>query len=114
MVLDEGPAFGGGLHMRQCLFQLQDSGDMGTPMSVNFSDDVDGELPTLTIINESPFIVRFSDATEDGLTLDLTITPNLDLSIAFSDAAEDGLTAYGSFYPSVFGQTMIITTGRTT
>lgn len=114
MVLDEGPAFGGGTIIRQILFTFRDYAELGTPLSVSFTDDTDATPATVTITSESPYIVRLSDGTDDGLTFTATIIPNLSLTIAFSDAADDGITAYGSFYPSVFGQTMVITTGRVT
>lgn len=112
MVLDAGPAFGGGVNLRQIMFNLWDVTNQGPPLSVAFSDDTDGVFPTLTVTGLSPFVVDFKDGTDDKLDATATIINNPIMSVDFSDGTDDALTAVGSFFPSRVVQTTVVATGR--
>lgn len=112
MVLDAGPAFGGGVNLRQIMFNLWDVSNQGAPLTLAFTDDTDTAYPTLTVTGLSPYTVDFKDGSDDKLDATATIINNPIMSVAFSDAEEDGLTAIGSFYPSRVVQTTVVATGR--
>jgi hypothetical protein len=115
MVLVEGPAFGGSAsaNIYQLQFNLIDPDNQFPLLEAAFTDDADGALPTPTIGPPgNPLVNQFTDGTDDKMTATPVIVPNLSLTVAFSDGPEDGITTYGSMYPTVYSQTLVIAKGR--
>jgi hypothetical protein len=115
MVLVEGPAFGGSAsaNIYQLQFNLIDPDNQFPLLEAAFTDDADGALPTPTIGPPgNPLVNQFTDGTDDKMTATPVIVPNLSLTVAFSDGPEDGITTYGSMYPAVYSQTLVIAKGR--
>jgi hypothetical protein len=115
MVLVEGPAFGSAANCNlfQVQFNLIDPDNQFPLLEVAFTDDVDGVAVTATIgPMANPYAIAFTDNTDDKMTATPTIIPNLILTAAFTDGTSDGITTRGSFYPTVYSQTMVIVKGR--
>jgi hypothetical protein len=112
MVLDAGPAMGGGVLFTQLQFNLDDVTGQAPPYTIAFTDDADGALPVVTIGPPgSPYVVKFTDGNEDGLTtLTFENIPNPVLTIAFTD--EGVFDTWSDLYPSIVVQTVVIATGR--
>jgi hypothetical protein len=112
MVLNSGPAFRENYVLCQFMFNLTDSGSMSTTLRIDFSDDVDGLRPTVTIVGASPYNVSFTDGTSDTLNFTLSNVPNFTGSLAFTDGTSDALEFYSDLLPSIYPQTIVVATGR--
>ena len=112
MVLNSGPAFRSNYTIGQIIFDLIDPGSLATNFRIDFTDDVDGVSPTVTVVGSSPYNVKFSDGSDDVLTFELTNTPNFSGSVDFSDGTSDVLNFVGSFTPTFYPQVVVVATGR--
>jgi hypothetical protein len=111
MVLDSGPAFGYGTKLMQIIFDLYDATGLAPTLTVNFTDDTDGVPVTITPGNPgSPYIVSFSDGSDDKLTLTVENIPNPLLTVAFDDGGT--FDTWSDLYPSMVVQTIVNATGR--
>lgn len=111
MVLDAGPAFGN-FALEQVLFDLDDVTGKAPPLTVAFTDDIDGVPATVTVGGPgSPYVVSMSDGSDDGFQL-LTVTniPNAILTVAFDDGGE--FDTWSDLYPSIVVQSFVVSTGR--
>jgi hypothetical protein len=111
MVLDQGPAFGGGRDLMQIIFDLDDPTDLAPPFYVNFTDDTDG-IPVVPVIGDagSPYIVTFTDGSSDVLDYTVLNIPNPVLTIAYTDNGT--FEHWSDLYPSMVVQTIVIAKGR--
>jgi hypothetical protein len=117
LVLVQGPAFGDGAGTRiyQVQFNLVDPLGMLPVNEAQFSDDDinDGVNSILTVQPSGPqFSAQYSDGYDDGLNADMTVTPNFYLTAKFTDIDDVQLRARGSFYKSIYGQTMVVVKGK--
>ena len=111
MVLEEGPAFGYAEILDQIVFDLYDATGLAPLYTVNFTDDIDNE-PVVFVPGDpgSPYVVAFSDGSDDKLTFEFENTPNPVLTVHFEDGAT--FDTWSDLYPSVVVQTTLVTTGR--
>jgi len=111
MVLEEGPAFGTAEVLDQIVFDLYDATGLAPLFTVDFTDDIDGE-PIVFVPGDSgsPYVVTFSDGSDDKLTFVFENTPNPVLAVHFDDGAT--FDTWSDLYPSVVVQTTLVTTGR--
>jgi hypothetical protein len=111
MVLDQGPAWGDALELYQLIFDLDDVTGQAPPLEVNFTDDTDDD-PAVSTIGPpgSPYVVSFSDGSDDGLTLVVQNIPNPILTAHFTDNGQ--FDHWSDLYPSIVVQSVVIATGR--
>jgi hypothetical protein len=113
MVLEAGPAFGNDKLLAQVIFHLDDPGNQDPGLSVAFTDDIDEEPPLLQpAVAGSPYIILFTDGSDDALAAPLSVTFNAILTIEFTDGTSDQLTMFSDLFPSVVVQTFTHATGR--